>query len=109
MDYKYTWEYRGNGYYWIVANNRFRIGIWNGSCWIIHNDPHEYNDLELDAILPIPIELDNYIILIGAHIQKQNDEQKKFFFHEPIEKKIQFTPEEVDELIEILKSKRWQK
>ena len=102
-------DLRGFGYYWVIKDAVFCIGKWNGHYWKLHDDPHEYNDLELMAILPEKISLSTCEGMYGWQLQSFNSEQTNFLFSEPVAKKIEFTSDEVDELIDILKSKRWQK
>lgn len=105
---KYT-DHRDLGYYWVVKDGVFHIGKWNGEYWKLHDDQHQYNDLELMAILPSRIVFNHYEMVYGWQLQAFNSDQMRFLFSEPIKKNIEFTSDEVEELIYILTNKRWQK
>lgn len=103
---------RAPGYYWIVLRGKPVLGQWGstsvyGNVWTVHNDPHEYGDLELDAIVPFPIYMDAAQAMYARQLSQDKDKQMEYLWVEwEVPSTVRVPKREMDDLISQIKSLR---
>lgn len=102
------------GFYWIVLHGEPVIGRWGSTCvkgfknlynvWTVHNDPHEYGDMELDAIVPFRIEMDATQAMYALQLSQDKDKQLEYLWGEWEEPPaVRVHKRELDDLISQIK------
>jgi hypothetical protein len=71
---------REPGLYWVVLQGQSYIGKWTGAWWILHDEKHRYNDLELEAIWPAQLVLKKYQQMYTQQMAYFNTKQREYLF-----------------------------
>lgn len=99
-------EYVSGEYYWIVLRGVTLIGCFLHGGFMVHDSPHIYSPLELDGVIPFPVQMTQEQIAYIGQLYDNKQDQLDYLWSWDSDSGVHFSVEEINNVLRTLKNKR---